>query len=50
MKNKEEASDEDLNQEINEKLDQLWTGMDKKRKNLVKSMTPHYSRRTDNIS
>ena len=47
MKKQPEGSDEELNEEINDKLNDLWTGMNDKRKQLVRNMTPSYSRRTD---
>lgn len=47
MKKSHEVSEEQLNEEINDKLNELWTNMNNKRKKLVKSMTPGYSRRTD---
>jgi hypothetical protein len=46
MKN-QEGSDEELNEEINDKLNELWTGMNDKRKQLLRNITPNYSRRTD---
>ena len=47
MKKQQEGSDEELHEEINDKLNDLWTGMNDKRKQLVRNLTPGYSRRTD---
>ena len=40
------SSDEEMNEEINDKLNKLWSGMNSKRKQLVKNLTPGYSRQS----
>ena len=42
-----QSSDEEMNEEINDKLNELWTGMNNKRKKILSNLTPGYSRHTD---
>jgi Txe/YoeB family toxin of Txe-Axe toxin-antitoxin module len=44
------VSEEELNDQINDQLNQLWTGLNDRRKKLVRNLTPNYSRRTDQSS
>lgn len=39
-------SDDDLSEEINDKLSELWTGMKNKRKLMIRNLTPGNSRRS----
>ncbi|CAM6001684.1 unnamed protein product [Sphagnum balticum] len=44
---KGEHSDDEMNEELNDKLNELWTGAAEKRRELIRNKTPSYSRRTD---
>jgi len=40
-------SDEEFSEELNDKLNELWTGAAQKRREMIKNKTPAYSRRSD---